>query len=82
MLKREGREQPAKRVSEQVSMNWQDDAEIECPYCGEVLTLLIDYSAGHQAYVEDCHVCCRPILVSVQIDDLENISIDVRPVNE
>ena len=32
-----------------------------CPYCGEVLALLVDTSAGEQAYVEDCAVCCRPI---------------------
>ncbi|MGI8561153.1 MAG: CPXCG motif-containing cysteine-rich protein [Luteimonas sp.] len=43
------------------------EVEIHCPYCGEPLTLLVDDSAGAQAYVEDCHVCCRPIEVAVDI---------------
>lgn len=34
---------------------------VTCPYCGEPLELLVDLSAGTQAYVEDCAVCCRPI---------------------
>lgn len=43
---------------------------IQCPYCGEVIDLVIDDSVEHQQYVEDCHVCCRPInlAVSVEVD--------------
>jgi hypothetical protein len=44
-------------------------ADIACPYCGETITLVIDDSAGAQRYIEDCHVCCRPIVVDVSIDD-------------
>jgi hypothetical protein len=36
-----------------------------CPYCGEPIELLIDVSAGAQAYVEDCAVCCQPMRVAV-----------------
>lgn len=36
-----------------------------CPYCGEPVQLLVDGSAGAQAYVEDCQVCCRPMVVDV-----------------
>jgi hypothetical protein len=36
---------------------------VVCPYCGEALELWFDSSAGAQAYVEDCAVCCRPIEV-------------------
>lgn len=63
-------------------MNWQDGCEISCPYCGETLTLMIDYSAGDQAYVEDCHVCCRPILIEVSMRGLEDIEVSARPENE
>lgn len=38
---------------------------VACPYCGESLLLSLDVSAGEQAYVEDCQVCCRPIEVRV-----------------
>jgi hypothetical protein len=55
---------------------------IVCPHCGEQIDLLIDCSAGHQEYVEDCSVCCRPIMVSVQIEDGEVVAIEGRAENE
>lgn len=42
---------------------------ISCPYCGEAIELLIDDSAGDQHYIEDCQVCCRPITISVSLDE-------------
>lgn len=42
--------------------------DIECPYCGEVISLALDTSAGSQHYIEDCHVCCRPISVGLHVD--------------
>lgn len=40
-----------------------------CPYCGEPNEIEIDPSGGrHQAYEEDCQVCCRPWNVRVKID--------------
>lgn len=41
---------------------------ITCPYCGESIEILVDDSAGSQQYVEDCQVCCRPIVVTVAVD--------------
>lgn len=38
-----------------------EERTVACPYCGEPFTTLVDWSAGDQAYVEDCAVCCRPI---------------------
>lgn len=40
---------------------------IQCPYCGESFELLVDCSIPQQSYVEDCEVCCRPILLSVSV---------------
>jgi transcription elongation factor Elf1 len=37
------------------------EQQVQCPYCGESYSLLLDVSAGEQRYVEDCAVCCRPI---------------------
>ncbi|MDZ7803658.1 CPXCG motif-containing cysteine-rich protein [Thiohalophilus sp.] len=45
-----------------------DEVDIACPYCGEVFTTVVDYSAGDQDYIEDCYVCCRPIHFSVMVD--------------
>jgi len=42
---------------------------IDCPYCGEAYESSADTSAGTQTYTEDCAVCCRPIVVTVQVDD-------------
>ena len=43
--------------------------EIQCPYCGESIEILVDDSAGEQRYIEDCQVCCRPITIAVSVDE-------------
>ncbi len=40
----------------------------QCPYCGEIIDLLIDDSEPEQNYIEDCSVCCQPIVVDVSVD--------------
>src|SRR3546814_19901218 len=42
--------------------------DTRCPYCGEPIELFVDGSAGDQQYIEDCQVCCRPIVVTVALD--------------
>ena len=42
---------------------------IDCPYCGESIEILIDASIPDQQYIEDCQVCCRPITLSVRIEE-------------
>ncbi len=44
------------------------EATIDCPYCGESFSTLVDYSEGQQHYIEDCQVCCRPIEVTLNVD--------------
>ena len=53
----------------------------QCPYCWEGVEALLDLSAGDQEYVEDCPVCCRPIIFSLQTDG-ENWSLNVRGEND
>lgn len=36
-----------------------------CPYCGEAFVVEPEPSDDPVEYVEDCHVCCKPILVTV-----------------
>lgn len=52
-------------------------AEVFCPYCGEPIELIIDDSAGDQRYIEDCQVCCRPIVVAVSLDEDGEPRVDV-----
>lgn len=59
-----------------------DERESYCPYCGEIISLLIDNSIDNQEYVEDCQVCCSPILISIEIDHDGNIFINTRRENE
>ncbi|WP_083839436.1 CPXCG motif-containing cysteine-rich protein [Methylophaga frappieri] len=42
---------------------------VNCPYCGEVISLLIDSSEVFQDYIEDCEVCCRPIRLQIDCGD-------------
>ena len=55
-----------------------DSQDIECPHCGEVISLLLDTSAGSQRYIEDCHVCCRPITVVLDVDADGDALVSVR----
>lgn len=42
--------------------------DYQCPYCGEWCNALLDLSGGDQQYIEDCAVCCRPIVFDLQTD--------------
>jgi hypothetical protein len=42
------------------------DAEVRCPYCGEINEISLDPGSGsEQEYAEDCQVCCRAWRVTV-----------------
>ncbi|WP_323846485.1 CPXCG motif-containing cysteine-rich protein [Microbulbifer magnicolonia] len=53
-----------------------------CPYCGEIISLLVDYSAGAQTYIEDCAVCCRPIGITVTENPDGTLDISLHHENE
>jgi hypothetical protein len=57
---------------------WREpmESEVECPFCGETFSTVVDCSEDHQSYVEDCYVCCRPIVFTVVCSDGELISVD------
>jgi transcription elongation factor Elf1 len=45
------------------------EATYVCDSCGEEIVVPVDLSAGaHQDYVEDCPVCCHPMILHVDID--------------
>lgn len=56
--------------------------KITCPYCGEVITILIDTSVSEQYYTEDCQVCCQPIALDIVIDETDAIEAYARQENE
>lgn len=63
-------EEDLPEVDETGDGEFETAAEVTCPYCGEVVEIVLDPGGGaHQEYVEDCEVCCRPWQVQVHYDD-------------
>jgi transcription elongation factor Elf1 len=49
-------------------MNPIEERDVQCPYCGETIGVVLDLTAGDQQYIEDCAVCCQPIEFTVRVD--------------
>jgi len=63
-------------------MEFLPEEIVSCPYCGEAIEVLIDpQEVGHQ-YIEDCQVCCKPIIFNVEVDSMGNLCVLVRDENE
>lgn len=59
-----------------------DEPSVVCPYCGETIAVVVDTTAGNQRYVEDCFVCCQPIVLSIVVDATGELArIDAEPEN-
>lgn len=63
-------------------MNPSESAEIACPYCGESIAIVVDASVGHQEYIEDCQVCCKPIRFRIHVSADGAPTINVRSEDE
>ncbi len=48
-----------------LGMDCLQETKVSCPWCGERFSVLLDLSVPHQNYVEDCQVCCCPIVFDV-----------------
>lgn len=58
-----------------------ESCSIQCPYCWEPIEVLVDCSVEDQDYVEDCFVCCRPILLHVNVGPDGAPSVAAEPEN-
>lgn len=58
-------------------MNNLIEASIYCPYCGEKNPVLIEPLDEAQEYIEDCQVCCRPMVITIamQSDDTPVVTV-------
>ena len=63
-------------------MNELKEQLIQCPYCGENISVLIDCSIPQQNYIEDCQVCCSPINFNVTISADDSVDVVVSSENE
>jgi len=55
---------------------------IQCPYCWETLEISVDPSVDSQEYVEDCQVCCQPIVIRAQFSEYGELSVEAVAENE
>lgn len=69
MAKKHRRRNGRSRFSDEIVRSSDLEATYVCDSCGEEIVVPLDVSAGaHQDYVEDCPVCCNPIVIHVDID--------------
>lgn len=58
-------------------------ATVRCPYCAETVEIGLDPGSGPtQEYIEDCPVCCRPWVVSVEYNDDGTAAVFLEPADE
>lgn len=55
---------------------------LQCPYCWEAVEILVDRSAGDQDWIEDCSVCCRPMVLSVSGTQTGELRVEARSEND
>ncbi|MGO9994746.1 MAG: CPXCG motif-containing cysteine-rich protein [Steroidobacteraceae bacterium] len=60
------------------AMNLLQGHDATCPHCWETINLTLDLSVPEQSYIEDCPVCCKPMLVSYSTTDgeVDALSVD------
>ncbi|MEJ6515111.1 MAG: CPXCG motif-containing cysteine-rich protein [Pseudomonadales bacterium] len=61
----------------QQKMEFLAEEIVYCPYCGEALDVLIDHQEAGQQYIEDCQVCCKPIVFKLALNEMGDVSVSV-----
>ncbi len=61
-----------------------NDAEFICAFCGMANAIAVDPTGGYrQQYVEDCQTCCRPNLLTIEIEPGTNETrVDADPESD
>ena len=55
---------------------------ITCPYCWESIEIALDLSVDEQRQIEDCSVCCRPIVIRYSTADGELAALEAQAENQ
>jgi len=60
------------------------EGEFVCAFCGAVNAVSVDPGGGRrQRYTEDCQTCCRPNLLTIDIEDgTSPVRIDAEPESD
>jgi len=55
----------------------EQECSFLCPYCSSQLSILVEASGGQrQSFTIDCEICCRPILMRLEIDSEGAVSFE------
>jgi hypothetical protein len=57
-------------------------ANLQCPYCWEQIEIVVDCTVIEQEYVEDCGVCCSPVVISVTASGDGEVLVEARMEND
>ena len=63
-------------------MNPLENISLTCPWCGSPTDVLIDCSANNQVFVEDCSVCCQPMVVRAEFEASTGVLTEVSAIRE
>lgn len=64
-----GRDDDNDYNDEPLDMPIEAETVVECPWCGESVSLTLDpYGGSVQEYTEDCEICCNPWQIRVRFD--------------
>ena len=73
---------PDSRIEEKASdvstTSTDREGSYTCPSCGENIVVPVDLAGNSQEYVEDCPVCCSPVLLRVAVDEDGDVRITAR----
>ena len=53
------------------------EKSVNCPFCAESISVLLDLSVSRQSYIEDCQVCCQPMQITYEAEDGRCIGLQV-----
>ncbi|WIO74612.1 CPXCG motif-containing cysteine-rich protein [Porticoccaceae bacterium LTM1] len=59
-----------------------EEHSISCPYCGESIEIIVSADEVSSEYIEDCQVCCRPIVIAVELNSKGGVTVFVRTEND
>jgi len=60
------------------AMDIEISESVQCPFCGQLVQLIIDTGLAEQRFTTDCEVCCRPFEVFVECEPGAIVILEVQ----
>jgi len=56
---------------------YQEEQTFQCPYCASMISIVVDLTGGRrQSFTTDCEVCCRPIVITMVVENESLVSFE------